>query len=195
MTNEILVYIFDDYADWEPVFICSELNNQLTSFQIKTISINKSPKQSMGGFRVLPDYSLSDYPKDFCLLIIPGGNSWLEGKNAEILPVVDFAVSHQIPVAAICAATNFLAENGYLDQVQHTGNTLAFMKQAAPHYQGEKFYLEKQAVRDKGIITANGTAALEFAKEIMLLLSIKDPASIDEWYRFNKLGFYPAAID
>ena len=190
MKNDILVYVLDDYADWELACVCSELNRQDNPFQIKTIGSDKQPKKSMGGFRVIPDHDLTDYPKDFKLLIIPGGDSWLEGKNREILPVVDYAVCHQIPIAAICAATNFLAENSYLDHVKHTGNTLEFMKKAAPHYRGEDFYIEKQAVSDAGIVTANGTATLEFAREILLLLNIKNPQEIEDWYHFNKLGFY-----
>lgn len=190
MKNDILVYVFDDYADWEPAYVCSELNRQDSPSQIKTIGLDKEPKTSMGGFRMIPDYNLMDYPKEFKLLIIPGGDSWLAGKNIEILPVVDYAVRHHIPIAAICAATNVLAENGYLDCVKHTGNTLEWMKEQAPHYRGEAFYVEEQAVSDGGIVTANGTAALEFAREIFLLLNVKTPQEIEEWYHFNKVGFY-----
>lgn len=190
MKNDILVYVFDDYADWEPAYVCAELNRQDSPFQIKTIGLDKEPKRSMGGFRVIPDYDLMDYPKEFKLLIIPGGDSWLAGKNIEILPVVDYAVRHHIPIAAICAATNVLAENGYLDHVKHTGNTLEWMKEQAPHYRGEAFYAEKQAVSDGGIVTANGTAVLEFAREIFFLLNVKTPQEIEEWYHFNKVGFY-----
>lgn len=190
MKNDILVYVFDDYADWEPAYVCAELNRQDSPFQIKTIGLDKEPKISMGGFRVIPDHDLMDYPKEFKLLIIPGGDSWLAGKNTEILPVVDYAVRHHIPIAAICAATNVLAENGYLDHVKHTGNTLEWMKEQAPHYRGEAFYVEEQAVSDGGIVTANGTAVLEFAREIFFLLNVKTPQEIEEWYHFNKVGFY-----
>ena len=43
---------------------------------------------------------------------------------------------------------------------------------------------------DCNVITANGTATLEFAKEIMLYLKAKPVDKINEWYEFNKLGFY-----
>ncbi|EMB66459.1 type 1 glutamine amidotransferase family protein [Streptococcus mutans] len=190
MKNDILVYVFDGYADWEPAYVCSELNRQDSPFQIKTISLDKQPKKSMGGFCVMPDYDISNYPKKFKLLIIPGGDSWLAGENTDILPVVDYAARQQIPIAAICAATSFLAENAYLDHVKHTGNTLEFMKKGAPSYRGEDFYVEEQAVSDGGIVTANGTAALEFAREIFFLLHVKNPQEIEDWYHFNKVGFY-----
>ena len=41
-----------------------------------------------------------------------------------------------------------------------------------------------------GIITANGTASLEFAREIMLYLNVKTVEKIDEWYKFHKLGHF-----
>lgn len=192
MKKEILVFIFDSYADWEPAYICSELNAPETDFVIKTLSLNKEPKISMGGFRVLPDYSVDDFPKNFNLLILSGGLAWLEQKNNAVLPVVQYAVKNNIPVGAICNATNFMAENGYLDKIEHSGNTLEFMQSQAPHYLGGQYFLEKQAVCNSNIITANGSGALEFAKEILLLLKAKPENSIVEWYKQNKSGLYRA---
>lgn len=192
MKQEILVFIFDGYADWEPAFVCPELNSPETQYAVKTISLDTSPKISMGGFRVIPDYSVTDYPRDFGLLILAGGYAWLEQKNNAVLPVVEYAIKHQIPVGAICNAANFMAENGYLDNIKHTGNTLDFMKKAAPHYHGEKHFQEKQAISDSMIITANGTGALEFSKEILTLLKVKPQKDVLDWYNQNKSGFYAA---
>lgn len=190
MKKEILVFIFDGYADWESAYICSELNESDTDCIVKTLSLDKKPKISMGGFRVLPDYDVSDYPKNFEMLLLIGGEAWKEQKNNAVQPVIEYAVKHHIPVAAICNAANFMAENGYFDNIKHSGNTLEYMKSQAPHYKGESNFMEKQAVCDSNIITANGTATLEFAKEIMLHLNIKSPEKIDEWYKFNKSGLY-----
>lgn len=190
MKKEILVFIFDGYADWESAYICSELNGAETDYIVKTLSLDKEPKISMGGFRIIPDYDVSDYPQNFEMLLLIGGYAWMEQKNNAIYPVVEYAIQHHIPVAAICNAANFMAENGYLDNIRHSGNTLEFMKSQAPHYKGYCNFIEKQAVYDSGIITANGTASLEFAKEIMLCLNNKPKDKVDEWYNFNKLGLY-----
>ncbi|AGX42510.1 type 1 glutamine amidotransferase family protein [Clostridium saccharobutylicum] len=190
MKKEILVFIFDGYADWESAYICSELNGAETDYIVKTLSLDKEPKISMGGFRIMPDYSVSDYPNDFAMLLLIGGYAWMEQKNNDIQPVVEYAVKHHIPVAAICNASNFMAENGYLDNIEHSGNTLDYMESQAPHYKGNSNFIEKQAVECSGIITANGTASLEFAKEIMLYLNVKPVEKINEWYKFNKLGLY-----
>lgn len=190
MKKEVLVFIFDSYADWEPAYICSELNAPDTDYIIKTLSLDKMPKISMGGFRVLPDYSVDDFPKDFSLLILSGGLAWMEQKNNAVLPVVNYAVENNIPVGAICNAVNFMAENGFLDKAQHSGNTLEFMQSQAPHYMGKQHFLEKQAVCDSNFVTANGSGTLEFAREILLLLKAKPESSVIEWYKLNKFGFY-----
>lgn len=190
MKKEVLVFIFDSYADWEPAYICPELNGPDTEYEIKTLSLDKAPKTSMGGFRVLPDYTVDDYPKEFAMLILTGGLAWMERKNDAVIPVTEYAVQNHIPVGAICNAVNFMVENGFLDHVKHSGNTVEFIKEQAPHYNGEKNYLEKQAVCDGGIITANGSGTLEFAREIQLLLKAKTEDKVKWWYDFHKAGFY-----
>lgn len=114
----------------------------------------------------------------------------MEEKNNDIKPIVDYAFENNIPVSAICGATFFMGENGYLDNRKHSSNTLEFLKSMAHNYKGEKNYIEKQAVSDDNVITANGTATLEFAKEIMLYLNAKPANKINEWYKFHKVGFY-----
>ena len=116
----------------------------------------------------------------------------MEQRNNAVLPLVEYANKKRIPIGAICNAANFMAENGYLDQIRHSGNTLAFMKAQAPHYKGDQNFMEKQAVCNSSIITANGTATLEFAKEILLLLKAKPETKVLDWYNANKSGFYPA---
>lgn len=192
MKKEVLVFIFDGYADWESAYVCSELNASETEYAIKTISLDKKPKTSMGGFCVLPGYSVDDFPADFGMLILIGGYAWMKQLNNAVLPVVEYAIKKHIPIGAICNAANFMAENGYLDQIGHSGNTLEFMKTQAPHYKGDQNFVQKQAVCDSGIITANGSASLEFAKEILLLLKVKSEFEVFKWYNENKYGFYLA---
>lgn len=191
MKNEILVFIFDGYADWECAYVCPELRG--AGFTVRTVAENREICTSMGGLRVVPDYTVDDFPADFSLLL-PGGNTWLDQGNRAALPVTEYAMSRSIPVAAICNACNFMAEHGYLDHIQHTGNTTAFMKSQAPHYEGESHYQEVQAVCDSRVVTANGTSALEFTREILRLLAVKPEEEIDSWYRQQKTGYYPYPV-
>lgn len=50
MKKVILVYLPENYADWEGAYICSKLNNPETGFIIKTLAVCQNPVKSMGGF-------------------------------------------------------------------------------------------------------------------------------------------------
>lgn len=169
-----------------------ELNALETDYIIKTLSLDKEPKISMGAFRIIPDYSVDDFLTDFSLLILSDELAWMEQKNNAVLPIVECAVKNSISVGAICNAVNFMAESGFLDKIEHSENTLEFMQSQAPHYLGGQYFLEKQAICDSNIITANDSGTLEFAKEILLLLKAKPEISIAQWYKQNKSGFYRA---
>jgi len=79
---------------------------------------------------------------------------------------------------------------GFLNEVKHTSNGLDYVKQyAGKKYAGEAHYINKQAVRDENIVTANGTAPLEFCREILYVLEADTPEIIEESYQFYAGGF------
>lgn len=190
MKKEIVVFIAEGYADWESAYICAELNKPETGFIIKTAAVNKNPVISMGGFMAVPDYSISELPQNFHMLILVGGTSWARNKNDDVKQIVDLCINNNIPIAAICDACTFLAKNGYLDSKEHTGNSLVYLEQSAPNYKGSSYFIEKQAVSKDGLITANGTSAVEFAKEILKHFNVMPEDKLEEWYQMFKLGFY-----
>ena len=64
-----------------------------------------------------------------------------------------------------------------------------YLKQwAGESYTNDAGYIEKQAVSDKNIVTANGTGYLEFTRELLLLLKVDTPEKIEEFYDFHKNG-------
>ena len=125
-------------------------------------------------------------------LLLIGGEAWLDGSNDDVLPLVQRALDQGALVGGICNAATFLAEHGFLDDRARTGNTVEFMRQGAPHYQGAQHFVEAQAVAEGGIITANGSGTLEFAREVLRLLDAKPEEAVESWYRFNKDGLYSA---
>ncbi|EAZ87138.1 type 1 glutamine amidotransferase family protein [Lysinibacillus sp. FSL M8-0216] len=189
--KNVLVFIIDGFADWEASYVTAELNKPGTGFQVQTIAIDKNPKKSMGGLTVLPDYSLLDFPFDLeiTMLIIPGGTGWKEEKNQQAKKLVEFCFTEDIPVAAICDATTFLGNHGFLEQYKHTGNSLAYLKEAAPNYKGDEKYIDQQSVSDGSLITANGTGALEFSRDILCKLAVLEKKELKEWYDLFKKGF------
>ena len=189
--KKVLVFITDGFADWEASYVTAELNKSGTGFQVQTIAIDKNPKVSMGGLTVLPDYDLKDFSfnLEFSMLIIPGGTEWREKKNHQVEKLVSFCFEHNIPVAAICDATTFLGNYGFLDQNKHTGNSLPYLKEGAPNYRGDENYIEAQSVSDGCLITANGSGALEFSRDILEKLDVLKGKELEEWYDLFKIGF------
>lgn len=196
MKKTILFVILQQYADWEAAYISSAIamlgQNQ---YQIKTVSLSKDCVLSIGGFRVIPDYDISSVPNDYDALVLIGGMTWRNENAKQINVLVEDCCKKGKMVAGICDAAGFLGTIGVLNDVYHTGNDLHDLKEwAGAMYTGERQYIAKQAVRDKNIITANGTATMEFAKEILLHLCIASKETIEEWYQFNKLGCYTASM-
>lgn len=122
---------------------------------------------------------------DSALLILPGSGTWGQGQHTEILEKARQFLAADIPVAAICGATVGLAFAGILDERQHTGNVIDELK--ATNYRGEALYLADQfAVTDGNLITAGGTAPLEFAYHIFQKLEVYTPQVLDAWYGLYK---------
>lgn len=190
--KDVLVFVFEGFADWESAYVCTELNGS-ARYRVRTVGLDGEPVRSMGGLRVVPDCTVAEHPHDFAALLLIGGNVWLDGSNDAVLPLVEEALDSGAAVGGICNAASFLAEHGFLDERAHTGNTLEYLKQCAPHYRGDALFREEQAVADRGVVTANGAGTLEFACAVLSLLEAKPDDDVREWYRLHKEGFYPAS--
>lgn len=191
--KKVLVFITDGFADWEASYVTAELNKPGTAFQVHTIAIDKDSKVSMGGLTVIPDYSLQEFSfeLDFTMLIIPGGTGWREEKNHQVKQIVHFCFEKNIPVAAICDATTFLGNYEFLDHHKHTGNSLPYLKEGAPNYRGDENYKDEQSVSDGHLITANGSGALEFSRDILKKLDALEGKELKNWYSLFKKGYFP----
>jgi hypothetical protein len=49
-------------------------------------------------------------------------------------------------------------------------------------YRGENLYIPAQVVSDGGVITANETAAVEFAYEIFKILKVDSDEEMKKWF-------------
>jgi len=191
----VLFVLLDQYADWEGAYLSSGLLALAPEeYAVKTVSLTAEPVRSMGGFTALPDYALSSAPVTFEGLILIGGMSWRAESAQQVGPLVERAVRGGKVLGGICDASAFLGTLGTLNQARHTSNDLDDLKQwAGDAYTGESNYIREQAVRDGKLVTANGSAALEFAREVLLALNAAPEEKILDWYRFHKLGFYEAS--
>ena len=194
MEKEVLFVLLEQFADHEYPFLATTLQDKTqdktTPYEVRTISVSKNPVKSIGGFTVLPDYSIEDCPSDYAGLILIGGYAWRTEEAKKIAPLLKQAFFDGKIVGAICDATVFLGMNGLLNDKKHTSNTLETLIEAAQeNYTGQDNYQNEQAVRDGNLITANGTAYLEFAKEVLIALNAYPVDYIENYYQFFKLGF------
>lgn len=192
----ILFLLLNQWADWEAAYLSSAIRMLgQNRYCNKTVSLTKDKVESIGGFQIVPDYDIKLVPTDYEALILIGGMSWRSADAQQIKPLIDKCIADGKILGGICDAAGFLGTVGALNNVVHTGNDLNDLKAwAGDKYTNENNYVMKQAVSDNNIITANGTAALEFAKEVMLTLRIASTEKIMEWYNFHKLGCYNAPM-
>lgn len=194
--NEILYVLLPDYAAHEAVYLSEAIAADETAIRVspkyvnKTVAPSSEAVRSIGGFRTLPDYSFDTMPDDYAALVLIGGFGWATPIAERVVPIVRNAIERGKTVGAICNAASFMAKHGFLNDVRHTGNGIGQLRQwGGANYTNAAGYVRAQAVADKNIVTANGSATLEFAKELLLLLGNDTADRIEMYYRFNKLGF------
>jgi putative intracellular protease/amidase len=182
------LFVFDGFADWEPALVTAGLTSY-SDFEIKTFSINGKDVSSMGNLNIKPDFKLADIKvADLDLLILPGGKKWEEGGNTEISEFTKDTFQQGKTIAAICAATTFLAKMGLFDHVKHTSNGLEYLKTQVPAYKAESNYVNEPCVVGNNVITANGAAMIEFAYCIFEHFKIFQKEDLKFWLNLYKSG-------
>lgn len=196
MSNEILYILLPDYAAHEAVYLSQAIASD--EFALKenpkyvntVVATTLEPVKSIGGFRTLPDYSFETIPDDYAAIVLVGGFGWSTPLADRVVPIIRHALEKGKVVGAICNGASFMAKCGFLNHVRHTGNGLEQLKQwGGENYTNCDGYVNAQAVSDRNIVTANGSATLEFAKELLLLLENDTPERVEMYYQFNKQGF------
>jgi putative intracellular protease/amidase len=178
------LFVFDGFADWEPASALAELRRTF-GFSVQTIGLTRNPVRSMGGLKILPDIPIGEARPDLTrVLILPGGDAWMQGEMKEVTGLVKAVTGAGTPVAAICAATLSLAYAGLLDDHRHTSNGNGFISNHVPKYIGHGLYQKLRAVRDGNVITANGLAPFAFAAEIFRTVA---PDRIDDIVTYEGL--------
>ncbi|PQZ53289.1 glutamine amidotransferase [Bacillus sp. MYb209] len=192
-TKKVYLYVFNTMSDWEYGHLIAELNSgryfkkDLASLKVITVGATNEIITTMGGLSIKPDISLDKCTLESNdLLVLPGGTTWGEHIHHPILKKIGEALKLGTIVAAICGATEGLANFGYLDSRKHTSNDLEYIKMVCPNYKGEKLYKMEPAVCDENLITASGVAPLEFAMEVLKKIDVFAPDTLHSWYNLNK---------
>jgi len=186
------LFVFPGFADWEAAHAVAELRRH-GGYTVETVGRTMSAVESMGGIVVQPSRILTDIdPGNAAVFILPGGELWEEHlPDPELVDLLTHLDGNQTPIAAICAATIFVVANGLLRGRRHTSNGLAYLCKHAPGYREGSTYVDEPAVRDDRLITANGLADVEFAREIMAELEVLNEEERNRWARLFRSGRIP----
>lgn len=190
----VLFVLLDQYADWEAAPLAAAVNTA-PGLCVKTVAPGGRAVRSIGGFTAMPDGDIpSRLPEDCAGVVLIGGMSWrTEAACAVEAPVRD-ALARHLPLGAICDATVYLGTLGVLNDIPHTSNMLPDLQAyAGACYTGEKLYRAVPVVRSGRIVTANGTADMDFAREMLVALDCLTEEEAGKWYRLFKFGFYEAS--
>jgi putative intracellular protease/amidase len=197
----VYLFVFDGLADWEAGHAIAGLNNPAFQvrpgrYRVQTAAVEARPVVTAGGVTILPDGLLEAIePPGTAMLVLPGGEAWDRGGNAEAAPKARALFRAGIPVAAICGATAGLARAGLLDDKRHTSNSADYL--AATGYRGGHLYQDELAVTDGALITASGTAPVDFAFQIFERLEVYTTDAAVAWRGLFKTGdpaYYAALL-
>ena len=79
MNKEVLYVLLPDYAAHEMVYLSEAIASDEFALKENPKYVNKvvaptlEPVKSIGGFRVIPDYSFDTMPEDYAALVLIGG--------------------------------------------------------------------------------------------------------------------------
>lgn len=168
--SKILVFIFDEMTDYEITFI-SHLLGADAGKEIVTIAYEDKMIKGRSGFLYKPSRLVDDVlDEEVEGLIITGG--WYGQTKPELMKLINNLNSKGKLIGAICGAgTVFLAKAGILNNVKYTTPIVEWTQKHIEIYGNEdpfprENFVSERVVRDRNIITAQGTAFIDFAIEI-----------------------------
>ena len=191
----VYLYVTDTMADWETGYVMAELNSKrffrknAPEVNVTAVGLTKQPVITMGGLTIVPDITLKEISVlSQSILLLPGGNTWSDAKHMPVINKAKEIVLCGGAVAAICGAALALASAGLLDERPHTSNGPGFLEMFCPSDRGTNHYVDEPAVSDGKLITAAGTAPLEWAREILDVLGVFTCEKLQAWYSYFRTG-------
>lgn len=182
--KEVLFVLIEEYADWEFALLAPGLRRGFgiwePQYDVRTVAADAGPVMSIGGVRCLPDYTFETIPDDYAALVLVGGMNWWGEEARRVVPLVEQALARQIVVGAICDASAFLGAHGFLNDVDHTSNGLAYLQnRAGSVYSGAARYRNVPSVRDGNLVTANGVGFVDFTCNMLAALNATQAGEIE----------------
>jgi putative intracellular protease/amidase len=166
--GKVLVFIYDDMADYEMTFTCCMLNGNL-EHKITPAAYTMDNVKALSNLIYTPVMTIREALEcdDIEGLIIPGGAG--NDQRPELTELIKLVCEKGKLTAAICGGPKFLAVAGVLEGKKFTTSI-------PPEYFKDKNmkdpfnrdnFINEKVVRDGNIITSPGTAFVDFTAEIL----------------------------
>jgi len=170
---KVLIFLYDDYAEFE----ISILDTVLRGNNVEVVTCSHKPVGtyvvSSGGLQIVPHYTITDInPNDYAALVVPGGRPHVLLGNENIQSFMKRMSEAGVYMAAICAGPSLLADAGLLENMGYTTS----LSEGEELYDRAPFQWENKrqeiVVTDQKVITATGSAYVEFAEEVLRQLGL-----------------------
>lgn len=194
MTKKMLIYIYENMADFEITLLCHMLGSD-SGYEVIPIASDLSPKKCKSGLIYIPQLKIKDVMDQKMKvdgIIIPGG--WHFGVNNELSILLKHLNQEKKLIAAICAAPWMLATSGILGTRRYTTSIKSWGNEQKSIFGVENpydwvYYRDQRVVIDENIITAKGYAFVDFSIAVCEGLRVfKNDAEIIE-FRELIIGF------
>jgi putative intracellular protease/amidase len=171
--STVLCFVSAEMADFEVTLALQILRN-IGGREIITVGCDLSPLVSQAGFTSLPNLTLAQALdlEEVEALLIPGGP--IRPQPHGLTPLIRKIHSQHKLVAAICFGPQYLGRAGILDSHRFTTSCSLETIQAlgVPDPYPRQNYHEARVVRDGNVITAKGSAFVDFAFTVADFLGI-----------------------
>lgn len=166
--KKILCFVYETMADFEITLACHMLGWNPEK-ELVTIGYEKKPVKAASKIQYLPEITVKEAIKlqEVDALIIPGG--FERECRDELIELIKNLNNDKKLICAICAAPEFLAKAGILDNHLYT-TTLDedyFKENGITDCFPRENYREEKVVRYENIITAKGKSFVDFGIEIL----------------------------
>lgn len=113
----VLLFVFENFADWEVSSALAGIR-KTNRFDVKTIAIRKETLWSASGLHISPDLDfipevdLNDIDhSSIAMLILPGGNLFMENDAEKLALLINHCICHEIPVIASAGSLSYCSPN------------------------------------------------------------------------------------
>ncbi|MGY0694410.1 DJ-1/PfpI family protein [Virgibacillus sp. FSP13] len=185
--RKALLLIYDGFADFEVNLLSFFLKDK--GYQVETFTIDTEKRLIIGesGFLIQPHTVIAniDDVGAYDVLGIPGGPIFDVMHDQALLKLVRQFYEKDKWLAAICAGTALLAEANVMAGI-HFSTSLSEDEEDVRHIHDWNVKQEADVIVDQNIITAKGSAYVEFAVQVIKVLELFEPGEVNETLAYFK---------